>query len=146
MRDLLKPLLLTLLLVLGACNLSNVPPTPTPTPPPLPTTRFLFPDNESIVVEGTALDIDILASDDQGSGVVRVELLADDQLVKEGAPNGGQAVSPFRVQMNWLAQGIGRHTLTAIAYRADGTPSDPTTILVNIIPLDEATEEVIAQP
>jgi hypothetical protein len=38
--------------------------------------------------------------------------------------------------MNWLAQGQGRHALTAIAYRPDGTQSDPATILVNVLPPD----------
>jgi len=36
--------------------------------------------------------------------------------------------------MNWLAAGVGRHQITAKAYRADNTPGDETTIVVEVIP------------
>ena len=35
--------------------------------------------------------------------------------------------------MNWLAEGIGFHSLTAIAYRPDGTASPPTIISVQVV-------------
>lgn len=128
-------ILLICVLLLAACNLSaEKPPTPTP-PPDIPTVQFLFPANEATVVEGTDLQIDLVGSD-TGIGVARIELLVDDTLVNERGPDISAAVPVFTVRMNWLAQGVGRHTLTAIAYRPDNTQSDPVTILVNVLPPD----------
>jgi hypothetical protein len=121
------------LLALVACNLSNQPqPTPTPTPS-LPTVQFLAPANNAQIPEGTDVDIDIVASD-AGIGIGRVELLVDDQKINERGPDVSAAVPVFTVRMNWLARVVGRHTLTAIAYRPDGTPSDPVVIIVDVIP------------
>lgn len=117
---------------LSACNLSSVPPTPIPTRD-APTVQFLFPVNESTVIEGTDLEIQIAALDN-GAGIARVDLLVDDFKHQEGAPEVSGAVPGFTVLMNWLAQGVGRHSLTAIAYRADGSQSDPVVIVINVLP------------
>jgi hypothetical protein len=103
--------------------------------PDLPQARFLAPPNNATVVEGGELDIDIVATD-SGTGVARVELRVDDQKVQEGKPEVSASVPTFTVKMNWIAQGVGQHPLTAIAYRLDGTPSDPATILVQVLPRD----------
>ncbi len=135
---------IVLVAALAACNLSEGP-VATPTPPPdLPTVEFLYPANESTVVEATDLQIDIVGTD-QGIGISRIELLVDDQLVNERGPDISAAVPVFTVRMNWLAQGQGRHTLTAIAYRPDGTQSDPETILVNVLPPDADTTALTPQ-
>lgn len=125
-------ILLLLLLGLIACNLASG------TPPPLserdaPRISFQFPQNGSNVIEGTDLRIDLLA-EDANSGVARVTLLVDDLQHQEGGPVENIAVPTFAVTMNWLAQGVGLHSLTAIAYRADGTASDPVVITVQVLP------------
>jgi hypothetical protein len=123
---------------LAGCNLlrqSAVTPFPTPD---LPQARFLAPPNNATVVEGGELDIDILATD-SGAGVARVELRVDDQKVQEGNPQVSASVPTFTVKMNWMAQGVGQHPLTAIAYRLDGTQSDPATILVQVLPRDSGS-------
>lgn len=117
-------------LILAACNLTA----PTPTPPPtadLPTVTFIYPENGSLVFDGVDMDVDIFAKDST-SGISKIEFLVDDEKINEGAPENG-SVPEFRVTMNWLASGIGRHTLSAIAYRPDGTPSDETIISVEVI-------------
>jgi hypothetical protein len=121
-------------LLLTSCNLraGNVTNTPLPTPD-IPRVRFLYPGNNSTVLENTDLRIDLLA-EDGGAGVARVELLIDDISEREGAPEISEAVPTFTVTMNWLAKGVGKHSLIAIAYRPDGTASAPTTILVNVLP------------
>jgi len=123
--------LLALILILSACNLQSGPPTPIPTPN-IPTVRFQFPQNNSTVLEGVELDIDLIASD-PGPGVARVELLVDDQRHQEGKPEVSPQVPTFTVKMNWLAQGVGIHSFTAVAYRLDGTASVPVTILVEVV-------------
>ncbi len=119
--------------LLAACNLGTAAITPSPTPE-LPSVEFLFPANNARVEEGTDLTLDILASD-KLEGIARVELYADGQLVNEARPTEALSVTDFRVEMNWIAQGAGTlHTLAAIAYRLDGTPSDQAAIVVEVVP------------
>lgn len=128
------PAVLLVMSLLG-CTLIGETITLTPTPS-LPTVEFLFPANNAQVFEGTDLTIDLLARDADG-GIGRVELfvdaLSDSEPYQEAIP---VAIAPadFRVEMNWLAQGVGRHQFTAKAYRANGTPGDETTIVIEVIP------------
>ena len=117
-------------LLLCACNLTAHPePTPTPS---IPTVAFQFPDNNVAVAEGTNLQIQLLAQD--SVGVAKIELRVDDQPHTDAKPVDGKAVPVFTVDMNWLAEGVGLHALQATAFRADGTPSDPVLINVNVTP------------
>jgi hypothetical protein len=120
------------LLVLLACNLASGTP-PTPPARNAPRITFQFPQNGSNIIEGTDLRVDLVA-EDEGGGVARVELLVDDLQHQEGRPVENIAVPVFTVTMNWMAQGAGLHSLTAIAYRADGTASDPAVITVQVLP------------
>jgi len=122
-----------LMLVLLACNLSlGGGPAALPTPD-LPRVQILAPANNQQVYEGTDFDLDILAQD-EGAGVARVELWADDRLVNGASPSEAASVPAFAVTMNWLAQGVGLHTLEAIAYRADGTRSLAALLTLEVIP------------
>jgi hypothetical protein len=118
--------------LLAACNLQQGVPTLIPTPD-IPRVQFLSPPNNSTVLEGVDLTIEILATD-PGPGITKVELLVDEQPHQTGQPQVSAAVPTFTVKMNWLAQGVGKHPLTAIAYRADGRRSDPTTLIVEVLP------------
>lgn len=118
-------------LVLTACNLQQGAPTPLPTLD-APLVEFLSPVNGSTVFEGTDLIIDLVARD-TGAGVAKVELLVDDLSHQEGEPVESAAVPTFTITMNWLAQGLGRHSLTALAYRPDGTASPPTIISIEVV-------------
>jgi hypothetical protein len=118
-------------LVLAACNLQQGTPSPLPTPD-TPSIEFLSPVNGSTVYEGTDLTIDLVARDN-GEGIARVQLLVDDLPHQEGAPVNTIAVPTFTVTMNWLAEGTGFHSLTAVAYRTDGTASPPTMISIQVV-------------
>lgn len=118
---------------LSACTLIEQP-----TVPPFPTVEFLYPLDNTTVLAGTDVQIQVLARDENGSGIARVELLVDDQLHQEGSPVERPSVLVFTVEMNWLAEGDGLHALTATAYREDGTASNPVTIRLSVI---SATEE-----
>ncbi len=120
-----------LLLVLAACNLQQGTPTLLPTPD-VPAVEFLSPVNGSSVIEGTDLTIELVARD-AGEGVARVELLVDDLPHQEGAPVDNVAVPTFTVIMNWLAEGQGFHSLTAVAYRPDGTAGQPAIISIQVV-------------
>jgi hypothetical protein len=132
MIGLLRSFLLGLLVLLGAgCNLSYGTPTPYPTPD-IPRVEFLAPQNGDAVAEGTELLIELLGHD-SGVGVARIELFVDDILYQEVMPQASSAVPEFAVVMNWMAQGIGYHSLMAVAYRPDGSASDPITLTINVI-------------
>jgi hypothetical protein len=118
-------------LALAACNLQQGAPTALPTPD-APDVEFLSPVNGSTVFDGTDLTIELIARD-TGEGVARVQLLLDDLPHQEGTPVEATAVPTFTVTMNWLAAGIGFHSLTAIAYRSDGTASPPTIISIQVV-------------
>jgi hypothetical protein len=93
---------------------------------------FLAPENRTRIFEGSTLVIDLVAQDDT-AGIARIEFLIDEILMQEGAPESGNEPI-FRVTTEWQAQGIGNHTLSAVAYRPDGTPSDRTIIVVEVVP------------
>ncbi|NWG16268.1 MAG: hypothetical protein HXY41_06495 [Chloroflexi bacterium] len=116
----------------GACNLQQGTPTPVPTPD-APQVEFRFPVNGSTILEGAELTIELLATD-PGSGVARVELLVDDVFYRDGKPEVSPSVPTFTVTMNWLAQGVGPHAMTALAYRLDGVSSAPETIIIEVLP------------
>jgi Bacterial Ig domain len=130
--------LLLLALVLAGCNLSSITPTATPAPD-IPQVEFQFPANNSVVVEGTDVQIQLLAQDPRGVGVARVELRVDDMFLQEGSPVASAAVTVFTIDMNWLAEGVGGHALSAVAYRPDGTMSEFATIRLQVIAPVEAT-------
>ncbi len=117
--------------LVGGCNLGTPAITPSPTPE-IPSAEFLFPDNNSRVEMGAVLTIDIVARD-RAQGIGRVELLVDDVIISEATPVDNVAPPIFRVMMNWLAEGVGLHTLKAIAYRSDGTAGDETIIIVEVV-------------
>ena len=116
-----------LLSLLCACNLTAQSATPTPA---IPTVSFQFPDNNVSVAEGTDLQIQLLAQD--SIGIAHVELRIDDQMHQDGKPVEAAAVPVFTVDMNWLAKGVGLHSLQATAFRLDGTASTPVLINVNV--------------
>jgi hypothetical protein len=123
--------LLFLGLGLGGCNLQGFQPTPTATPE-LPSVEFIFPTNESTIVEGTELDVDIVGRDAL-TGISKIEFFVEGQKINEAVPTESSAVPVFRVTMNWRARGIGYHALSAIAYRPDGTASVEAIIIVEVV-------------
>ena len=132
----LRVLTLVLLFAATACNLQVGAPTPFPTPD-LPRVEFQAPANNDSFVEGTDLTIALVASD-AGLGIARIELMVDDLPHSEATPEVSEAVPVFTVTMNWLAEGVGYHSLTATAFRPDGIPSPPVTIAILITEREDA--------
>ncbi len=131
----LKWLALTLLFTLTACNLTNTAPTPIPTPN-LPRVQFEAPTNNATVFEGVDLDI-VVAAADETAGIARVEDLIDTQPHQEASPVEAGVVPGFTARMNWLAQSPGRHVISAIAYRLDGTRSEEAQIVIEVVAREE---------
>lgn len=126
--------LVLLILCLCGCNLNAAARTPTPPPTPdIPQVSFNAPVNNARVFEETLLDIDLVATD-YGQGISKIALYVDGTLLDEAESEGGPTKPIFRVEMNWLTEGVGAHTLSAIAYRPDGTPSEETIIVIEVVP------------
>ncbi|MDE2821611.1 MAG: hypothetical protein OXT68_14635 [Chloroflexota bacterium] len=124
-------MLLLCLACLPACNLDRPTPSPFPTPD-LPRVEILAPPNQQRVIEGTEFDIDILAVD-RSLGIRRIELYVDELFIKSSETTDG-VKQEYRVTMNWFAQGLGWHTIKAIASRDNGTRSDAHVITLQVIP------------
>jgi hypothetical protein len=121
---------LLMVIALAGCTLNQPQPTPFPTPD-LPRVRFLFPINNTQIAEGAEIQADIVA-EDNSFGIAKIIFMVDGVQINEGMPEG-DPVAVFRVSMNWVARAPGGHTLHAIAYRADGTPSTESIILVDVV-------------
>jgi hypothetical protein len=127
-----------LLLILSStgCNLvleSEITPIPTAD---IPQIEFLLPMNNQQVVEGIVFDIEVVAHDNN-SGVALIELSVDGEQIHAVRPIEKLSEPIFTARMNWRAQGVGLHSLEAVAYRPDGTQGDPAIITVEVIVRDE---------
>lgn len=117
---------------LSACNLASAPPTPAPTLS-IPTVEILAPPNNSQVYEGVDFTIDIIGRDTV-YGVARIALFVDGEEINAATPQEATVVPQLRVEMNWLARGVGLHSISAVAYRLDGTPSDEALLTIEVLP------------
>ena len=120
-------------LFLTGCNLINQAEITAEPTLDLPTVEILDPSNNRQIIEGTEFSFDIVGRDN-GAGVASISLYVDEQLIGEAKPVEAVAVPVFRANINWLAQGQGRHPVEAIAYRADGTRSDSAQITIEVLP------------
>lgn len=105
--------------------------TPAPTPD-IPRVQFIAPANNSRVVNGTDLTVDLFAQDST-LGIAKIEFFADGSLIKEASLPNYDVQTDFRIQVNWLASGLGFHALSAIAYRPDGTPSNEAFLSIEVV-------------
>lgn len=121
---------LLLAFMLSACNLSQQA-LPSSGTPDLPTVRFVDPANNARVLAGTDLTVDIYAEDHVG--IARLVFYVDGVEINTGEAQTPLGEKQFRVYMNWVADGLGLHILSAVAYRADGVQSDETYLTVEVV-------------
>lgn len=132
LADRARVLLLIVALLLTACNLeAEVPP-----PPDIPAVRFVAPANNTRVQEDSLLPIDVYAEDPGQADIVRIEIKLDGFALEDASTPGYQPQPQYRVRTSWRAQGVGLHTLSAVAYRSDGTRSDEQYISVEVVDAD----------
>jgi uncharacterized protein YraI len=134
-RSIITFVLAMLALASLACNLTGTGDAPADAPAAAveaPTVEIRVPVNGMEFAEGTTVIIQVVGTDN-GTGVSQIDLQVDDLPAGSlQAPNpAGQTA--FIANFEWPAQGIGGHSITAIAMRADGTASPPATISVNVV-------------
>jgi len=123
-----------LVFLLTACNLTNDPVELTPEPTAdLPRVQILAPANNQQVIEDTEFTFDVVGRD-ENPGIAYIELRIDDETLDEVPPAEDEFVPVLRTEIPWRATGVGLHVIEAIAYRPDGTPSDPAIINIEVLP------------
>ena len=96
-----------------------------------PTNGAVLPVGGNVAVTGAASDT---------VGVDHVSLFADGVSVASSPSGTAAPLVPF--SLTWLATPAGPHVLQVIAYRADGTPSDPS--VLNVVVGGSASFPVIS--
>ena len=128
----------TLLIVLltGACNISTERPQATPLPPALgtasasrPLITITAPANGSEVVVGTDILIKGQASDAQG--VTRVQLIANDRIVRTVSSESSSGQRSMEVTLDYRPVVTGTLNLEVVAWRGS-VPGDPASVSVTV--------------
>ena len=122
----LGALVVSAMLLVSACGGAPASPSPSASANK-PAVVIQQPANGALLASGQSVVVSGAASDTVG--VDRVALLVDGGAVAGTPPGAPATLIPF--SMNWLAT-PGSHTLQVIAYRADGTASDPAVIQVTV--------------
>lgn len=128
-------LLIPLLLILGACNLTAQPPTaesiivPTINPGGKPVVTITAPKQGDEIVVGSQMFVTANARD--AVGVTRVQLLANDQIVKTISSESASGQTNFDVLLDYTPRSEGQVILELIAYRG-AIASDPASVTVNV--------------
>ena len=122
--------LLALLIAALACNAPGARSSVTPTPEGRPSVVISSPPSGTEVVLGEEVLIQSTSTD--SVGVTRVDLQVDGVVVRSDTAPDPQGQTSFALLQSWTPTEPGEHTLSVIAYRADGTASDPATIMIRV--------------
>lgn len=99
---------------------------------PVSSVMFIAPANNSVVAEGSTVQLAVLA-EDGGGGVGKVEFLIDG--VSIGAQVASTPLERYTARHDWRATGAQGHLITAQVSRADGTPIGETSITITVVAL-----------
>ena len=128
--------LLLIVLLTGACNLSTERPQATPLPPALgtasasrPLVSITAPADGSEVVVGTDILIKGKASDAQG--VTRVQLIANDRIVRTVSAESPSGQRSMDVTLDYRPVVTGTLNLEVVAWRGS-VPGDPASVSVTV--------------
>ncbi len=133
MRDWKLALLLAALLVLSACNLTRQPPTSesvvTPPSGGKPTVTISAPQNGEEFVVGSAVFVSANATD--SVGVTRVQLVANNQIVKTVTSEASAGDRSMNVLLDFRPAAAGSVRLQVVAFRG-AIASDPATVDITV--------------
>lgn len=137
MRYRLSILMLLILLVISGCNLSSQKPTEIPLDdnnPPAdsggkPTVTIVTPQDGGEAVVGQQMFVTANTSD--SVGVTRVQLLADNQIVKTVSSESATGQRQMNVLLDYTPRTEGTVTLQVIAFRG-ALQSDPAQIAISV--------------
>lgn len=128
-------LLLAVVAMLGACNLSTSPPSVDPLEPSAvppggkPTVTISSPQSGEEVVVGE--DIFVTATATDSAGVTRVQLVANNQIVKTVSSDSLSGDRTMNVVLDYRPTTTGNLTLNVVAFRG-AVASDPASVTVTV--------------
>ncbi len=133
-RSKLVGVLLVLALAAMACNLAGSVEAPAQgeARADAPSVTIRVPANGTSFAEGTRVIIQALGTD-SGPGVSRIDLQIDDRPAGSSVAPIQAGQSAYLANFEWTAQGQGLHSITATAYRQDGTAGAPAVVSVNVV-------------
>lgn len=116
--------------LLAGCSLTLTG-MPTPTVGGAPIVQFTAPAPDAVVLEGVTLVLQVTVMN-AGADISRVAFSVDEQPLVEIANPNPEGAWQVAVSAQWVALGEGMHTLSATAFRADGTSSQPASVIVYV--------------
>lgn len=141
-RALLLVSAIMLMLALTACNLASTPGGGGQTAiTGVPVVQIAAPPPNATFLENVAVNIQALVSN-AGTDIDRVEILVDGTIVQSLKSPNVAGASSFSIAQAWQSAGAGQHTISVVAYRADGSSSEPASVAVSVVsnqPLPTAT-------
>ncbi len=98
----------------------------------LPVVEIAAPLPNASYLEGVPVVIQAAVSN-AGADINRVEFAIDGNTIAT-QPEPNTAGAPiFSVMQTWTAEDIGSHTITVVAFRADGSSSAPANVTINVV-------------
>jgi hypothetical protein len=129
----------------GATNPGGTFGTPTPVAAGgRPAVDIVSPPTGSSGNVGGSIDVDVRGADPFGVG--RLELFVDGTPVDRVVVGGGAARQNFAAVLSWIPLAPGTFTLSAFAYRLDGTASAPAEVIVIVTGQPIATQTPTPEP
>lgn len=89
--------------------------------------------------EGVSVDI-LIRVENAGPDIARVAIQVDGQIVGETSLPNSAGQASFTVQIGWTAVGVGSHTISAVASRADTTVSAPASVTINVVAAPQSVQ------
>ncbi|MCA0453575.1 MAG: SH3 domain-containing protein [Chloroflexi bacterium] len=131
----MRLVLILIVLAVGGCNLSSQPPTSEPIDVPTsqaggrPTVTITSPADGAEVMSGTQVFVTATATD--AVGVTRMQLLANNQIVKTISSESPAGQRNFEVILDYTPRQEGEVNLQVVAYRG-AIASDPASVDINV--------------
>ncbi|MCC6891789.1 MAG: SH3 domain-containing protein [Anaerolineae bacterium] len=131
----MRLVLILIVLAVGGCNLSSQPPTSEPIDVPTsqaggrPTVTITSPADGAEVMSGTQVFVTAAATD--AVGVTRMQLLANNQIVKTISSESPAGQRNFEVILDYTPRQEGEVNLQVVAYRG-AIASDPASVDINV--------------
>lgn len=96
-----------------------------------PVVQISSPLPNAIYLEGTSVNI-ISRIENAGPDLARVEVSLDGAIIGTATSGWPAGAASFTVEQGWPAV-AGEHTISVVAYRNDGTSSEPKSVTINIV-------------
>jgi uncharacterized protein YraI len=110
-----------------------------------PGVRIILPQPNATYFTGVAVNIQAAVSN-AGSDIDRVEIVVDGTIIATLTEVNPNNAATFNVSQGWSATSVGAHSISVIAYRADGSSSEPASVEINVMARGDATPTTQASP